>query len=90
MMAEQLIAEQSQEEQVVEVKKPALTAHQMLVLNSIIGHALCNPELAADFFVNPRSQLLTYNLTEDEILNISNYFNLVRELVEKNIKTDWY
>lgn len=68
---------------------PSLSDRQIICMNSVLTQLLLSPEWGAAFIVDPRPQLLQLGMTEDDVVQIVNYFKYVRELVEKDHGDDW-
>jgi ATP-dependent exoDNAse (exonuclease V) alpha subunit len=57
-----------------------LSLKMQIAMISITQHGFFNPEFAASFYVDPREQFLTYNLTEAEIESFESYFHGVGKI----------
>lgn len=68
---------------------PSLTDRQIITLGSVLQQLMVSPEYGAAFLVDPRPLLLQLNMTEDDVVQIVNYFKYVQELVEKDHGDDW-
>lgn len=68
---------------------PSLTDRQIITIGSVLQQLLLSPETGADFLVNPRPVLLSLGMTEDDVVQIVDYFKYVRKLVEIDQGDDW-
>lgn len=68
---------------------PSLTDRQILTLSTIFGQLMLSPEFGASFLCDPRPPLLQLGMSEDDVVQIVNYFKYVSELVEKDHGDDW-
>jgi hypothetical protein len=68
---------------------PSLTDRQIICISSVMTQLLLSPEFGASFLADPRPPLLNLGMTEDDVVQIVNYFKYVRELVEKDHGDDW-
>lgn len=68
---------------------PSLSDRQIICMSSVMTQLLLSPEFGASFLADPRPPLLNLGMTEDDVVQIVNYFQYVRELVEKDHGDDW-
>jgi hypothetical protein len=68
---------------------PSLTDRQIICISSVMTQLLLSPEFGASFLADPRPPLLNLGMSEDDVVQIVNYFKYVRELVEKDHGDDW-
>jgi hypothetical protein len=69
---------------------PQLSPRVVTALLALMTQSLYNPEFAADLFVNPREEFLSYNFTEQEMNDVRDYFKYVNTLVNRDHNIDWY
>jgi hypothetical protein len=68
---------------------PQLTSRQVTAIIALVTQSLYNPEFAADFFVNPREEFLGYNLSQEEIDQITAYLKYINTLINRDHDSDW-
>ncbi len=68
---------------------PSLTDRQIITLTTVFGQMMLSPEWGASFLCNPRPPLLLLGMSEEDVVQIVNYFKYVSELVEKDHGDDW-